>query len=98
MYIDPPYLLGVRTGKQYMHEMTDSAHEEMLKKLLSSRAKIMISGYESEMYNDYLKDWNKYTFNSCAEHGKPRKEVVWINYRYEQQLSFEEDFPEVLPS
>ncbi len=32
-----------------------------------------------------------------AEHGKPRKEVVWINYRYEQQLSFEEDFPEVLP-
>ena len=97
MYIDPPYLLGVRTGKKYMHEMTDSDHEEMLKKLLSSRAKIMISGYESEMYNDYLKDWNKYVFDSCAEHGKPRKEVVWINYRYEQQLSFEEDFPEVLP-
>ena len=97
MYIDPPYLLGVRTGKQYMYEMTDSDHEEMLKELLRSRAKIMISGYESDMYNDYLKDWDKYVFNSCAEHGKPRKEVVWINYRYEQQLSFEEDFPEVLP-
>ena len=97
MYIDPPYLLGTRAGKQYMHEMTDSAHEEMLKKLLCSRAKIMISSYESDMYNDYLKDWNKYVFDSCAEHGKTRKEVVWINYRYEQQLSFEEDFPEVLP-
>lgn len=96
MYIDPPYLLGTRTGKQYMHEMTDHDHEELLKDLLQSKAKIMISGYESEMYNDYLKDWNKCTFNSCAEHGKPRKEVIWMNYG-DVQLSFENVFPEVLP-
>lgn len=95
MYIDPPYLLGTRAGKQYKHEMTDEDHEEMLKELLQSKAKIMISGYESEMYNDYLKDWNKKTFDSCAEHGKPRKEVVWMNYS-NMQLSFA-DFPEVLP-
>lgn len=96
MYIDPPYLLGTRTGKQYMHEMTDHDHEELLKDLLQSKAKIMISGYESEMYNDYLKDWNKCTFNSCAEHGKPRKEIIWMNYG-DVQLSFENVFPEVLP-
>lgn len=96
MYIDPPYLLGTRTRKQYMHEMTDHDHEELLKDLLQSKAKIMISGYESEMYNDYLKDWNKCTFNSCAEHGKPRKEIIWMNYG-DVQLSFENVFPEVLP-
>ena len=96
MYIDPPYLLGTRTGKQYMHEMTDHDHEELLEELLQSKAKIMISGYESDMYNDYLKDWNKCTFNSCAEHGKPRKEVIWMNYG-DVQLSFENVFPEVLP-
>lgn len=95
MYIDPPYLLGTRAGNQYKHEMTDEDHEEMLKELLHSKAKIMISGYESDMYNDYLKDWNKKTFSSCAEHGKPRKEVVWMNYS-DMQLSFA-DFPEVLP-
>lgn len=95
MYIDPPYLLGTRAGKQYKHEMTDADHEEMLKELLQSKAKIMISGYESEMYNDYLNGWNKKTFDSCAEHGKPRKEVVWINYS-DTQLSLA-DFPEVMP-
>lgn len=81
MYLDPPYLLETRRGKQYKHEMTDAEHEEMLKELLQSKAQIMISGYESDLYNDYLKGWNKYIFNSCAEHGKPRKEVIWMNYQ-----------------
>lgn len=87
MYIDPPYLLGTRTGRQYMHEMSDSDHEELLKILLQSSAKIMISGYESDMYNDYLKEWNKVYFSSCTEQGRPRQEIVWINYEIEQQLS-----------
>ena len=95
MYIDPPYLLGTRAGKQYAHEMTDAEHEELLKMLLQSKAKIMISGYESEMYNEYLWEWNKVIFDSCAEHGKPRKEVVWMNYG-EVQMSLD-SFLEVLP-
>lgn len=89
MYIDPPYLLGTRTGKQYAHEMTDAEHEELLKELLQNKAKIMISGYESEMYNEYLSEWNKVIFDSCAEHGKPRKEVVWMNYG-EVQMSLKD--------
>ena len=96
MYLDPPYVLGARSGKQYKHEMSDSQHEDMLKLVLQSKAKIMISGYESDMYNEYLKDWDKCYMSSCAEHGKPRTEVVWMNYS-ENQLSFERDFPEVMP-
>lgn len=84
MYLDPPYLLGTRTGKQYKHEMTDQDHKELLKTILQSKAKIMISGYESKMYNDYLQGWKKATFQSCAEYGKPRKEVVWMNYEIGQ--------------
>lgn len=87
MYIDPPYLLGTRAGKQYKHEMADTDHEELLKESLQNKAKIMISGYESDMYNEYLKDWKKVYFNSCAENGKPRTEVIWMNYEVEQQLS-----------
>lgn len=94
MYIDPPYLLSTRSGKQYAHEMTDADHEELLGELLQSKAKIMLSSYESDMYNKYLKDWNKRTFNSCAEHGKTRTEVVWMNYSDGQMSLF--DFPEVL--
>lgn len=95
MYLDPPYVLGARAGKQYKHEMSDAEHEDMLKKILQSKAKIMLSGYESDMYNEYLKEWNKKTFDSCAEHGKPRKEVIWMNYS-DMQMSFN-DFPEVMP-
>lgn len=97
MYIDPPYMLHTRTGKQYNYEMTDSDHEELLKMLLQSKAKIMLSGYESDMYNDYLAGWGKKQFSSYAEHGKPRTEIVWINYMHDaQQMSFD-DFPEILP-
>lgn len=80
MYLDPPYVLGTRTGKQYANEMSDADHEELLEFVVKSKAKIMISGYESGLYKDYLKDWNKEHFNSCAEMGGKRIETVWFNY------------------
>ena len=75
--------------------MTDADHEDLLKMLLQSKAKIMLSGYESEMYNDYLNGWEKKQFSSCAEHGKPRIETVWMNYKTDLQMTL--DFPEVMP-
>lgn len=84
MYLDPPYVLKTRTGRQYMHEMSDLDHEELLRVIVNSKAKIMISGYESELYEEYLRKWHKTTFNSCAEHGKKRIEIVWMNYQYGQ--------------
>ena len=57
----------------------------------------MISGYESDMYNDLLSGWHKETFKSCSEHHGTRQEVIWMNYQHNQQLSFVNDFPEVLP-
>lgn len=96
MFIDPPYLLSTRSGKQYKHEMSTADHEELLKALLQSKAKIMISGYESDLYNEYLIGWEKKQFSSCAENGKPRTEMVWMNYKEDLQMSFD-DFPEILP-
>lgn len=87
MYLDPPYLLGTRTGKQYKHEMSDADHEELLQIILKSKAKIIISGYESDMYNDYLKNWNKRTFSSNAEHGLKREEIVWFNFETDKQMN-----------
>lgn len=89
-YWDPPYLLRTRKGKQYRYEMDDAAHEELLKLALMSKSKIAISGYESDMYNDYLKDWHKVYFKSCAEHSGSRTEVVWMNYEWHIQMSFED--------
>lgn len=87
MYLDPPYVLETRSQHQYKHEMEDTDHELLLKTILKSNAKIMISGYESDMYNRYLSGWQKRTFASCAEGGSPRKEVIWMNYVPDSQIS-----------
>lgn len=92
MYLDPPYVLGTRTSKQYENEMTDADHEELLKFISKCSAKIMISGYESDLYNRYLEKWNKMQFSSCAEMGARRVETVWFNYdkpEYEQMVLFD---------
>lgn len=87
MYLDPPYVLGTRTGKQYKHEMSDFEHEQLLKLLLESKANIMISGYDSDLYNEYLKGWQKRCFKGFAEHNGTREEVVWMNYNGGGQMS-----------
>lgn len=96
MYIDPPYLFSVRDRKQYKHEMAEADHETLLCTLIKSNADIMISGYESDLYNDYLAGWNKEYFKSCSNGGRQRKEVVWMNYNLDGQMDFS-DFPELLP-
>ncbi len=88
IYLDPPYLMSTRLQKQYKYEMTDDDHVKLLENITKSRAKIMISGYESDMYNEYLKGWNKEHFQSCAEHNGTRTETVWMNYEYYSQISF----------
>ena len=95
MYIDPPYLLSTRADKQYKHEMTNTDHEVLLNLLRQSKAKIMLFGYDSALYDDYLADRNKKQFSSCAEHGKPRTEIVWMNYETYDQISLK-DIPGVM--
>lgn len=84
MYLDPPYVFSTRHGKQYQYEMDNKDHEDFLSTVLKSKAKIMISGYESDLYNEYLKGWKKIYFSSCAERGRSRQEVVWMNYQVGQ--------------
>lgn len=95
MYIDPPYLLGTKNRRMYRKEMTDGDHEELLRTVLGTRAMVMISGYESEMYNDYLAGWRKVSFPSRTQTGQSKEEVVWMNYSMGKQMSIF-DMPEVM--
>lgn len=56
IYADPPYLLNTRYGKQYRCEMTDADHRDLLDVLKAHRGPVLLSGYESELYNDALRD------------------------------------------
>ncbi len=86
IYCDPPYLLSTRRGKQYNVEMSNREHEELLNALLENKSKIMISGYESDLYNDALKGWRKKTGYSLTQSLRKAKEVIWMNYDCVKQL------------
>lgn len=81
MYLDPPYVLETRTGKQYTHEMTDAEHIRLLEAIRATRAKVMISGYENGLYLEYLAGWERVSFPSTTAYGHRRTETVWMNYK-----------------
>lgn len=86
MYIDPPYVLSTRTRKQYTVEMEDRDHEELLEALDQSKANILLSGYDSDLYNRRLSNWEKVEFSATAEKGLPRTEILWMNFQPKKQL------------
>ena len=81
IYCDPPYLLSTRKGKQYNIEMSDKDHEELLQVLLESKSKVMLSGYESDLYDYILRGWRKIEKDNLTQSLKKRKEILWMNYK-----------------
>ena len=53
-YCDPPYLHDTRvTTKDYAHEMDPSQHEELLQTLSRIEGKFLLSGYPSNLYDQF---------------------------------------------
>ncbi len=89
MYLDPPYLLSTRKNKKvYRHEFSDEEHEELLKLITCSKAKIIISGYESELYKKFLSDWKMEKTISIDQAGNMKTECIWMNYSDSQIALF----------
>lgn len=88
IYCDPPYMLETRHGKQYRCEMDDKDHEELLHVLMNHKGYVIISGYDTDLYNSVLKGWNKYEKVSYSQVCSKKKEVIWMNYEtHENQLT-----------
>lgn len=80
MYVDPPYLHGTRKNYLYRYEMENADHEELLSVLIKHPGKVLISGYDNDMYNTILSGWNKVKKSTLAEGGRARIETMWMNY------------------
>ena len=62
-YLDPPYLDETRTApKVYRFEMTRDQHAELLDVVKAVKGKVMLSGYDSALYQEKLADWNRHAF------------------------------------
>ena len=87
IYCDPPYLPETRTGKQYRREMTEEDHIELLEILKESKAKVILSGYESDLYNKVLEGWYKSSRYSVTQNAQRNgREVLWMNFESMEQM------------
>lgn len=89
IYCDPPYLPSLRQKKIYACEMDEQKHIELLEELKKSRSMVVISGYDSEIYNRELADWHTDEIATTAQMGLPRTEKIWTNFEFNSQLKFE---------
>lgn len=93
IYADPPYLVRRRMDHGYKQEMkTGSEHENFLNLCLSLQAKVVISHYECDLYNDLLKDWTKVSKKATTGARTKGKcsatEVLYLNPQcFNQQLT-----------
>ena len=85
-YVDPPYVSSERfSAKEYVYEMSDTEHEALLEVLNNDSGKVLISGYDNELYNDCLPNWRKVT-KTAKTNGGNRTEVLWISAQAKQTL------------
>lgn len=58
IYVDPPYLKATRTAKNaYECEMSDQEHHILGDILNKSKSKILLSGYENDLYRQMFVNW-----------------------------------------
>lgn len=80
IYCDPPYLHSTRTSKnRYSYEYSTQQHVELLSLLKTLNAKVILSGYPSDLYSSLLSDWNTKEFQVMTR-GGVRTEKLWFNY------------------
>lgn len=85
-YMDPPYLHSTRTSTNvYNYEWKESDHVQFLNHVTRMKSKVLISGYDSELYNTALQGWNTFTKSVPNNASQSKKknimvEKLWRNY------------------
>lgn len=86
VYCDPPYLAETRRRPRvYKHDFTEVDHRRLLAVIVGLNARVLISGYENDLYNGALSSWRKHLYRSKT-HVDVRQEVVWFNYEPPSKL------------
>lgn len=86
-YVDPPYLHSTRViakGKAgyYRHEMSEADHVALLDVILGLRGAVLVSGYQSPLYDEALAGWTRHTTKSRISAGRGtalRTECLWVS-------------------
>jgi len=95
-YVDPPYVHSTRNTDRgnayYAFELTDEDHRSLSEVLKDMKGMVVLSGYESELYNELYEDWRVIKRKTKADGAVDRVECLWLNaaaYRGQSQLLLE---------
>ncbi len=69
--------------------MDDNKHIELLETLKASHSMVLISGYDSDLYNRELRGWSIDARQTTAQMGLHRTEKIWANFDFEKQITLE---------
>lgn len=81
IYCDPPYVKSTRSdaGDDYHHEMNDDDHRALAELLHQCRGMVIISGYQSPLYQQLYDGWFSTIRVARADRAAERTEVLWMN-------------------
>ena len=85
-YLDPPYVASSRKNKAvYKMEMDDSNHQNLADLCKKSASRILLSGYNSDLYTKLFPDWTcekktGYLHGGHSQKKQLRDELLWKNF------------------
>lgn len=83
-YCDPPYPAETRgrwKTSAYQHEMATEDHERLADTLMGIKGMALVSGYECDLYARLYAGWRRVQYETIADGGDTRTEVLWISPR-----------------
>ena len=84
LYCDPPYLQHTRTsGRRYRFDYEERDHIELLALLKRLPCQVILSGYPSALYDEWLGDWQTLELQVMNQAGV-RTEKLWLNFTPER--------------
>ena len=84
VYCDPPYLQRTRTsGRRYRFDYEERDHLELLRLLKALPCPVILSGYPSALYDQWLGDWQRLELQVMNQAGV-RTEKLWFNFTPER--------------
>jgi DNA adenine methylase len=89
IYCDPPYVHETRhegSREVYGVEMSEQDHRELAAVLNACKAKVVLSGYPSALYDELYPSWRTITFDIANHAAGGRKKVrkqekLWLNWQ-----------------
>ena len=93
-FVDPPYppcVISAIDDEFYPNELSMAQHEELLDALLLVEGRVMLCGYDSDLYNERLSHWTKASFKTRTRIkgvNAERVENIWMNYEADGTQSY----------